>query len=271
MRIRAIYFSPTGTTRQITSAVARQLAKRLGCDLMETPYTLPRQRMEFPPIEDDQIVVWGSPVYAGRIPNKTLEFIEQAIVGKSNAAIAIAVYGNRSFGDAAAEMCGRLEAGGMHAVAAAAMVARHAFASAAGRGRPSEEDYEELSRFVDSIPTERLCNPGSDLLKVDGRREPESYYVPLRADGEPAKFLKARPEVDENLCIRCGRCVERCPMGSIEKENGLPVFKGICIKCQACVKSCQQEAIAFADEDFLSHKEMLEKNYCTPKKNCFFV
>ena len=86
------------------------------------------------------------------------------------------------------------------------------------------------------------------------------YYIPLGEDGQPAKFLKAKPLTDPAKCDHCGKCAAVCPMGSINKDNTDEV-PGICIKCQACIVYCPKQAKFFHDDRFLSHKAMLEKNY----------
>ena len=95
---------------------------------------------------------------------------------------------------------------------------------------------------------------------------PGPYYRPLRMDGEPAVFLKAKPKTDAGKCTNCGMCARVCSMGSIDSEDTSKV-PGICIKCQACVARCPVGAKYFDDPDFLSHREMLETHYTEEKPN----
>lgn len=96
------------------------------------------------------------------------------------------------------------------------------------------------------------------MIKGDAPVAP--YYIPLGEDGQPAKFLKAKPKTDLTRCDHCGKCAKVCPMGSINPDNTDEV-PGICIKCQACIQYCPQGAKYFDDPRFLSHKAMLEKSY----------
>lgn len=336
--VRAVYFSPTGSTKIITEYVAKGLAELLGVPMRSTSYTLPGERaralasMELSHREDGgerlqstakplqnvpgvfapgELVVWGTPTYAGRIPNKTLDFVREILTTRAksealadsvdkvvkeistavnsesdksvfrNLMIPIAVYGNRSFDNCLAELGGLMKKGGHLPVAGIAMPTRHTFSKTLGAGRPNAADFKALDDFCVKIK-HKLMDMAVAPVAFPGEEEPERYYTPLRADGEPAKFLKAKPQLHPEKCTGCGTCAAVCPMGSIEiggaKANSddvaavpgravnLPAFPGICIKCQACIQHCQNGALYFDDADFLSHVAMLEANFAKERK-----
>jgi formate hydrogenlyase subunit 6/NADH:ubiquinone oxidoreductase subunit I len=63
---------------------------------------------------------------------------------------------------------------------------------------------------------------------------------------EPARFFATNyyAEVDEESCIGCEICVERCNMDAIEVEDAFAhVDLTKCIGCGACVLTCTSEAI----------------------------
>lgn len=66
-KIRAVYFSPTGTTRKIVTATAKGLSRALKTDLEEYDFTLPKARTQALRFMDSDLVVFGTPVYAGRV------------------------------------------------------------------------------------------------------------------------------------------------------------------------------------------------------------
>ena len=96
------------------------------------------------------------------------------------------------------------------------------------------------------------------------------YYVPKGIDGQPAKFLKAKPLTDAEKCTACGICAEACPMGSISPAENYETT-GLCIKCQACIKKCPVQAKRFDDPAFLSHREMLMKNFSEKRAEVVLV
>ena len=63
---------------------------------------------------------------------------------------------------------------------------------------------------------------------------------------EPARFFATNfyAEVDEDSCIGCETCVERCNMDAIEVEDAIAkVDLTKCIGCGVCVPTCTSEAI----------------------------
>ncbi|MBQ3378594.1 MAG: EFR1 family ferrodoxin [Clostridia bacterium] len=268
--IKAVYFSPTGATEMTAKLLAERLSAELEVPYETASYTLPDERRQGFSFGRDELVVWATPVYAGRIPNKTLEYVKGAIKGDGAHIIAVAVYGNRSFGDALCEMCGIIKDGGCLPLAGIAAVARHAFSDTLALGRPDEADMSRLTLFARKIA--QKLKSGDDIAPaaVPGCERLEKYYTPLREDGAPAKFLKAAPKVRAEKCTRCGLCESVCPMGVVTLDDH-PKVVGACIKCMACVKKCPEGALYFDDGDFLSHIRMIEKSFAERKEPELFL
>ena len=178
------------------------------------------------------------------------------------------LFGNRSYDNSLAELRAVLAANGFLPVAAGAFVGRHAFTDELAFGRPAWSDLAEIRDFAGRIMEKVLAgDPGT--VQVPG--DPAApYYVPKGVDGEPVKFLKARPRTDLGRCTNCGACVRVCPMGAIDPANVAEV-PGTCIKCQSCVRKCTRGAKYFDDPAFLSHVAMLERNFQEPKENRLFI
>ena len=52
------------------------------------------------------------------------------------------------------------------------------------------------------------------------------------------------PEVEEDSCVGCGTCVEKCPMEAIDLVEDIAVINGSrCIGCGICVHHCPEEAM----------------------------
>lgn len=52
-------------------------------------------------------------------------------------------------------------------------------------------------------------------------------------------------EVNEDKCIKCGKCYKACPAEAIQWKKGYyaKINKNICIKCKACIGACDDMAI----------------------------
>ncbi|MFH1139131.1 MAG: 4Fe-4S binding protein [Pseudomonadota bacterium] len=57
--------------------------------------------------------------------------------------------------------------------------------------------------------------------------------------------MSFKPEIDMEKCIGCGECVEVCPTGVYELQDGKAVVvnEDECVGCESCVEVCEQEAI----------------------------
>jgi len=53
------------------------------------------------------------------------------------------------------------------------------------------------------------------------------------------------PEIDQDLCNRCGLCVERCPTNAVEMTPSGPVIArpADCTYCTECESVCPQGAV----------------------------
>ena len=59
-----------------------------------------------------------------------------------------------------------------------------------------------------------------------------------------AKLIWVRPKAIEELCKKCGTCIENCPVGAIHEEDKFPIFDyDKCIRCLCCDESCPHGAI----------------------------
>ena len=270
-KITLVFFSPTGNTKAIVEAVGNRLAEKLGLLVEQDDFTLPAAHTAVRTYSAADLVVFGVPTYAGRIPNKVLPFVQTLFKGNGAQAAAVVTFGNRSFDNSLSELHDELEKNGFSVLGAAAVVCHHAFAEV-GIDRPNTADMEALAAFTDSVAEKLQKETGLLQSSITVRRNEAltAYYVPLGLDGKPVNFLKAKPATDTEKCDNCGVCAALCPMAAIDK-NDVTSVPGTCIKCQSCVFHCHTKAKYFDNELFLSHKAMLEQNYIRPAVSEFFV
>lgn len=259
-KVWAVYFSATGTTKKVIESIAATIAEKLGAEHGAYDFTLPGARKEPLTFGPDDLVVFGTPVYAGRVPNVLLKYLE-TIKGNGAIGIPVVLYGNRDYDDALIELRDILEKGGLHTAAAAAFIGEHSFSYLLAKGRPDETDMEAARVFAGKVAEklEALADAASaGSISVKGMPDPyRGYYQPRDRAGNPVDIRKVKP-LTKDTCNNCLICADVCPMGSISRED-VREFTGICIKCGACVKKCPVQAKYYEDEGFLYHQHELEE------------
>lgn len=269
-RVCAVYFSPTGNNRKIAAKLTTQLAAALGAPKKLIDITPPRAREGKYEFQETDLVVFVLPTYAGKLPNKLLPYMQSGFVGNKAPAVALVSFGNRAFQNSLAELNATLTADGFRPVSGGAFVAEHAFSPAIGAGRPDAEDWAQIAALGEAtVDFLQSWDGGPIALEVPGDAK-APYYVPLGLDGQPKAFLPAKPNTDMDLCTRCGACVKLCPVGSINPDN-VAETPGICIKCHACIRLCPVGAKFMDDENFLSHRGMLERDHTDRKQPVWMV
>ena len=269
--VHAVWFSATGTTKKVVTQTADIIARDLGAPCQTFSFNLPAAREDELAFSPGDLVVFGTPTYAGRIPNKLLPFVQSGFQGNGALAVPVAVFGNRSYDNALMELRNELETHGFHTVAGAGVPTEHVFSDKLAPGRPNADDLAELAGFGRKIGEKvaRLTDIPTPIA-VKGEDPVGPYYTPLGTDGKPAKFLKATPKTDPDKCNKCGLCATVCPVGSIPADAP-DTCAGICIKCHACIKICPTGAKYLDDPAFLSHVAMLEQNYTRPTQAEWFL
>lgn len=268
-KVYAAYFSGTGTTEKTVKAIANRLGKELDLPVENRDFTPLKERENPMEFCDTDIVVFGTPVIAGRVPNLLLKYLDTL---KGNGAIAVPVvsFGNRNFDDALIELRDILEDSGMKTIAGAACIGEHSFSEILGKGRPDKEDIFKIEKFTDEVANKIKEGKFVTPVFVEGTPKPyRGYYQPQDRNGNHIDIRKVKPLTNDK-CDDCKLCAELCPLGSIDFDDVTKVT-GICMKCCACIKKCPQGAKYFDDEGYLYHKRELEELYGRRAEPSFFV
>lgn len=270
-RVVAMYFSPTNTTKKVTEEIAGVLADNLNCEQCVVDFTLPGVREYVQTFSKRDLVIFGTPVYAGRVPNVLLKYI-RTVQGGGALAVPVVLFGNRNYDDALAELQALLGEDGFLPVAAGAFVGEHSFSRILGAGRPDEEDMAVVRKFAGDI-YKKLMKDGVpesfQPLEVGGEYPSRGYYQPRDRQGKPVDIRKVKPKTSE-ACDDCKLCVKVCPMGSISFDD-VREFTGICIKCGSCIKKCPMCAKYFDAESYLYHQHELEEEYARRAEPSLFL
>ena len=261
-KVWAVYFSATDTTKKTVLTIADEAARLLGAEREDYDFTLPRMRENGFAAGKDDLVIFGTPVYAGRVPNVLLKYLA-TIQGNGALAVPVVLFGNRNFDDGLIELRDILENTGFHTVAAAAFVGEHSFSKTLAAGRPDADDMKEALAFAGKVTEKVKGLPEGEApapVEVEGVPHPyRGYYQPRDRKGVSIDIRKVKSLVSD-ACDDCKICAAVCPMGSISHEN-VREYTGICIKCGACIKKCPKQARYYEDEGYLYHQHELEEGY----------
>lgn len=224
-----IYFSPTHTTQQILREIASACPDKLQREIDLTPQNSSANYS----YSDQEVLLIGFPVYAGRVPSTCAERI-RSLRGKHTPAVIVAVYGNRAYDDALAEMKHLLEQQGFVTAGAAAFIAQHSMVPSIAAGRPDAEDLATARRFGREL-FEKLEK--SVPLAPDATGLPVKGNVPT----QPYPRMNIYPKGNSH-CQACGLCAQECPVGAISPEHPKQTDAQRCITCMRCVHICPHHA-----------------------------
>lgn len=242
-KINLVYFSPTGNTRKTVEGVA----KGIGIKAYHHDLTVKESREEERVFTKDDLVIVGSPVYAGRIP-EIEEGVFRGLKGDNTPVILIVNYGNREYEDSLLELKNIMKNQGFIPIAAGAFIGEHSYSTSIATNRPDKEDIEKMIDFGEKIKA--ILEGEIDLnneLKVSGN-------YPYK-DG--MAFMPFAPEANED-CTSCGLCVGMCPTEAILEDNPKETDATKCIKCFACIKICPYKAKSINVPPFKEKVKMIE-------------
>ena len=269
-KVLAVYFTGTGNTKKMVQAVAKAASQALNCPCEEFDFSLPTARAQELSFSDTDLVVFGTPVYAGRVPNVLLPYLTKNIKGNGALAIPVVTYGNRNFDDGLMELRNLMIANGLTPIAGGAFVGVHSFSTILGTGRPDADDMGLAQELGTKAAGKILAGQVDIPVTVEGEDPIRTYYTPRDRNGTPINILKVKPKTDTDKCINCGLCARICTMGSIDPQDVTSVT-GICIKCCACVKRCPKGAKYYDDEGYLYHQHELEDVYARRGESKIFL
>lgn len=269
MKIKSVHcvcFSPTGTTKTIAKSITQGISPEF---IEMIDITKRSQRNGQPLLGKDDIVIFATPVYYGRVPEEILPYLT-SLKASQTPVVLIAVYGNRAFEDALKELHDIAVDGEFIPVAGGAFIAEHSYSTKTypiAPNRPDESDKRKAQEFGAAI-RKKLQNTESSghltAITIPGQ-SPYIEPVNLNMIKEARSVVALTPETDTSKCTQCGQCAEVCPTGAISPDDVTQTDRWQCLICFACVKICPEEARQMNEPNFQSAIQALQQN-CQDRK-----
>ena len=181
-RVWAVYFSGTGTTEKVVTRMAKIAAEDLGAEYKTFCFNLPKDREGELSFGPGDLVIFGTPVYAGRVPNLLLPYIRDKVKGNGALAVPVSLFGNRNFDDGLIELRNVLEADGFHTVAGGAFVGELSFSRTLGAGRPAPRVLEKESSPTKAPPA-TVWKPSASSTLRSSISPSSKFRLPNRDTG----------------------------------------------------------------------------------------
>ena len=128
------------------------------------------------------------------------------------------------------------------------------------RDKPDPATFAQVRQLAASVITQSESGRG-----IEAKSELEfSGLIKGKISREIAKATIGRHEIDEKLCIHCGACVQRCPVGAINLS--IPhIDQKRCILCFGCLNNCPTGAhnMTVFGRKIYSFNELLRRHAVT--------
>lgn len=277
MKVNAVYFSATETTKKVVCRICKNLInacynkkeQQKDVQFKVIDFTSLDVRKEKFNFDENDIVVIGVPTIAGRVPNLLLPFLN-SIDGNNAICIPIVTFGNRNFDDSLIELSEIMKKNSFNIIAAGAFVGEHSFSNILAKDRPDKKDFMIIDEFSNKVSDKILKGNFNMISEISGEVPYRNYFAPQDRYGNKINFISIKPNTKLEICNDCKICYEVCPLKSIDYNNVSNV-SGKCMKCCACIKKCPNNAKYFDDKGYVYHKEELEALYYKRKEPVYFL
>lgn len=235
-----IFFSPTRSTEKIVNVVTQywenENQRIVNLNSIKHRYNFSLT------LQENELVFLGIPVYEGKIPNLLYPVLYK-IRGKGHPIVLIVTYGNINPGIAIKQLYAMMKRQGFNIIAAGIFVGEHSFSygeTKIASGRPDKKDIEQASLFGLQIKQKLASTNQVIPISESSIRGYLPVFDKLLPTCREILFPSA-PIIQKDICKRCGKCLDVCPVDAINPEDYGSKYK-LCIKCFACVKFCPNNA-----------------------------
>lgn len=246
--LHLLYFSATENTEKIVKSIGKAISDNF--TVHDITSTSAREKTY--KFDSNDLLIVGSPVYMGRIPQLLVDYFKK-IEGDQSPAVFVTSYGNREYDDALLELKEIFEANGFIPTAGGAFIGEHSNSEKIAGGRPDQKDLKKAEEF--GLAVKKKLEAAEELSELPELEVKGSY--PYKERHETPNFAPATTAD----CIECAICAEECPVDAISFSDFKDIDQKACINCCSCVQKCPVDAKYMAHPHFKEITEFLIDNF----------
>lgn len=262
MKVAIIEFSPSGNTNKIGELLKASLEQNnISVQLVNIAgneeYFLTSNKQNFlqETVKEHDILFIGSPVYAHHLQYHVkylIESLPQPGNGWGNVAVPFVTYGGISSGISLDEAGKLLIRSGRKVLAGMKLSSSHRMTRAFMKEEFNKDQPEEKIISVIAELVKRVKSADLNSLKDNSKHlKYQNIKTYLKANlifKEKVWHEKRYPQIviDNNQCIKCGKCINVCPVLHLQQNKDKSIIKNVnsaCVHCFNCIVECPQKAI----------------------------
>lgn len=238
-----IYFSGTGNTRHCVETFVHAIDKESLCIPLESG-----ECEKY--IEKESTIVFGYPIQYSNCPIFVRDYIKhngELFAGKKIFIIAtMGLFSGDGAGCSARlfKKCGAVVIGGLHlkmpdSVCDVAALKKDEQNCRQIINEADKKIMDSARKLIEGTPTKDGLSFFHHIAGLFGQRL--WFYSKTRKYSDKLK-------INNEACMRCGKCVENCPTGNLVMGDNEVMTKSRCTMCYRCIAHCPKQAITLTGD-----------------------
>ena len=241
------YFSGTGNTR----FVAKEIAAGIGEELLFIPDLIREGRYEFT-LQPGETAGFCFPTHGWQPPRIVREFIKKLTLNSKPQILncycwALTTCGD-NMGEAMTILNNDLEVAGLKATTMFSVIMPESYVCLPFMYTDTEEkERQKIAAAKELLPhiIECIRERKEGIVELEKGGTPRLYSYVIGAYFNAKMVNDKKFTVDDEVCIKCGKCAKVCPVDNITGTPPVWNHNGRCTSCLACYHYCPTHAINF--------------------------
>lgn len=232
-----IYFSGTGNSKFIASAIADKLGDEL---VSSNDYIKQNKQGDFCS-EKAWVIVF--PTYLSTIPEIMVDFLRKASITGAKDAYFVGTCASEigASSNAAAKLC---EEKGLVYKGLAKVVMPQNYIALFKMTEAEEIEKRQKEALVQIETIAQAISKG-ESLDLSCKSKVEYAFTRIVEKIYNGPFTQTKKFYATDECVGCSLCEKVCPLNNIELVDNKPSWKGSCIHCMGCINRCPKQAIEY--------------------------